>query len=107
MFTRLGSFMRSRPTGAQCGEPVIRVVGRKCGTDGRECGTQVPVRQRRRSYLQGWAMGDFIAKYELLSGLGVVVITAVAGLLIRRFWRRPGATRPAAPARPAAAIDAT
>src|SRR6266852_982739 len=43
-------------------------------------------------------LGDFIAKYELLSGLGVVVITAAVTLLVHRVRRRPRATPPAATA---------
>ncbi len=41
-------------------------------------------------------VGDFIAKYELLSGLGVVVITAAVGLLVRHVRRRSRAAPPAA-----------
>jgi hypothetical protein len=52
-------------------------------------------------------VGDFIAKYELLSGLGVVVITVVASFLVRRVWRRARVTPPAAPGAPLATVNAT
>src|SRR6266852_3829343 len=40
------------------------------------------------------AIGDFIAKYELVSGLGAVVILGALGFIARHLRRRPVASAP-------------